>query len=188
MQKKMITITIILLVAFAIALPIFLVWQNDATETIAITIGTTFYHFAIRLAIGHSVNAIMKNRANPRSWWFKEKQGEKAFYRFIKIRKWKKYLPTYNPSSFDTAHKTIDEIIQASCQAEIVHEIIVVFSFVPIAFAHVLGSPAAFIITSILAAAFDSLFIVLQRYNRPKLLKAHKRFTKLQNRSQDDLQ
>lgn len=179
MKKKMIMITIVLSIAFAVALPVYLVMKNEITETIAITIGVTLYHFAVRLAIGYSVDGIMKNNANPNNAWFREKKFEAKFYKFIRIRKWKKHLPTYSPSTFDPNGKTVEEIVGATCQAEVVHEVIMVFSLIPIAFIPLLGAPWAFIITSILAMLFDSLFVLLQRYNRPKLIRVMKRFAKI---------
>ena len=42
-----------------------------------------------------------------------------------------------------------------------------------------LGGAAAMIITSVLSMIFDSLFVILQRYNRPKLIKVMERFPNL---------
>ena len=58
-----------------------------------------------------------------------------------------------------------------ACQAELGHETIVVLSFVPIVAGHWLGGYLAFIITSILAAMFDMMFVIMQRYNRQRILK-----------------
>ena len=49
-------------------------------------------------------------------------------------------------------------------------------SLLPIAFIPLLGGAAAMIITSVLAMAFDSLFVIIQRYNRPRLVKIMTRF------------
>jgi hypothetical protein len=72
--------------------------------------------------------------------------------------------------------KSFDEIAQAMCQAEIVHEIIIPLSFIPLAVIPRFGSAAVFIITSILAACFDLLFVIIQRFNRPRILKISRRF------------
>ena len=39
-----------------------------------------------------------------------------------------------------------------------------------------IGGAATMIITSVLAMAFDSLFVIIQRYNRPRLVKIMTRF------------
>ena len=57
------------------------------------------------------------------------------------------------------------------CQAEIVHEIIIVLSFVPIIFSIWFGELLVFIITSVISALIDSIFVMLQRYNRSRIIK-----------------
>jgi hypothetical protein len=177
----MILITIFLLIGFAISLPVFIVAKNDIVETITISIGITLYHFVMRLMVGTIINYLMKNKANHNNIWFREKSFEKKFYNLINVYKWKKHLPTYSPDTFDINQKTIKEIIGATCQAEIVHEVIMVLSLLPIILIPVLGGAVALIITSILAMIFDSLFVILQRYNRPKLIKVMGRFQKIKN-------
>jgi hypothetical protein len=95
------------------------------------------------------------------------------------VRKWKKYVPTYDPDTFDTTQKTVKDIVGAICQAEIVHEVIMMFSLLPIALIPFLGGAAAMIITSVLSAMIDSVFVILQRYNRPKLVRIMERFDRL---------
>jgi hypothetical protein len=47
----------------------------------------------------------------------------------------------------------------------------VVLSFVPILAAIPFGELAVFVITSIVAAAFDLLFVMLQRFNRTRIVR-----------------
>ena len=61
------------------------------------------------------------------------------------------------------------------CQAEIVHEVIIIFSFLPVLASYWFGSFAVFMITSIGAAAFDLMFVMIQRYNRPRIVKLAER-------------
>lgn len=179
MKKKMILTTVFLLIGLAISLAVFVVTKNDVIEVVTITIGVTFYHFAMRLAVGAVVNLIMNNKANHKSVWFREKSFENKLYKLLRVRRWKKYIPTYSPDTFDTSKKTVKEIVGATCQAEIVHEAIVVLSLLPIALIPILGGAVAFIITSVLAMMIDLMFIILQRYNRPKLVRVMERFDKL---------
>lgn len=183
MKKKMILTTILLLIGFAISLLIFILTNNAVIEIVTITIGVTLYHFAMRLAVGTVVNLIMKNEANHESVWFREKRFEKKLYNLLRVRKWRKYIPTYSPDTFDTNQKTVKEIVGATCQAEIVHEVIMVLSFMPIAAIPFLGGAEAIFITSFLSMLIDSLFVILQRYNRPKLIRVMKRFDKISNKS-----
>jgi hypothetical protein len=81
-------------------------------------------------------------------------------------------MPTYDPSLFSLQNHTLREILGANCQAEVVHEVIMLLSFVPIAFVPLFGAFPVFLMTSVLATLYDSLFVLMQRYARPHLLRA----------------
>ena len=66
---------------------------------------------------------------------------------------------------------TPEQILANMCQAEVVHEIIVLCSFLPLAATPVLGALPVFLITSILAAVVDLIFVIAQRYNRPRIFR-----------------
>lgn len=138
---------------------------------IAITFGTCFYHFAMRLLVGHLVNGTMQNKADYRKAWYRLRPFERKLYHVLKAKKWKGNMPTYDPSSFDPRLHTWDEIAQAMCQAEIVHEVIIVFSFLPLLAAIPFGAFPVFLTTSLLAAVYDASFVIMQRFNRPRILK-----------------
>ena len=66
---------------------------------------------------------------------------------------------------------TWEEIAGAMCQSEVVHSIIVVLCFVPILATLIWGTFWVFFITSILSAVVESLFVIMQRYNRPRVIR-----------------
>ena len=129
----------------------------------------------MRLAVGFGFNRAMNNRAELSKKWFQCGKRELALYRRLKIRRWKNRLPTYDSDQFDPAAHSWDEIAQAMCQAELVHEVIVVLSFVPVFFSGRFGALPVFVITSVLAAAFDLLFVMIQRYNRSRVVRLIRR-------------
>lgn len=137
----------------------------------AITFGTFFYHFAMRLLVGHIVNRIMQNKADYRKVWYQLRPWEAKLYKRLYVKKWKGRMPTYEPSLFDPKIHSWDEIAQAMCQAEIVHEVIVVLSFLPLLAAIPFGSFGVFLTTSLLAALYDLSFVIIQRFNRPRVLR-----------------
>ena len=157
--------------AFLIA---YQVWTLDILLTLCITFGTIAYHFVMRLGVGAAVNGIFHNKMNYKRWWFRPRRFEKGLYRFLNVKRWKKFVPTYDLDAFSAKEHTFEELVQATCQAEVVHEIIVLFSFVPILFAIPFGALAVFLITSVLSAALDTVFVILQRYNRPRLVRVLK--------------
>lgn len=143
----------------------------------AVTFGTTFYHFAMRLLVG----ALVPNTLPCSARWFQQRPWESALYRKLKVKNWKNHLPTYDPRLFSLELHTPEQIMANMCQAEVVHEIIVVCSFLPLAAVPVLGALPVFLITSILAAAADLIFVIAQRYNRPRILRLSQKRAAIQS-------
>lgn len=170
MKKVVYTLTVIVSSLFIIFYVIFRFTENEISQVLYITFMTFSYHFIMRLIVGWAVNLIYK-KWDYNSKWFTQKPFEKKLYKFLKVKKWKEKVPMWNPGSFSTSNHTLPEIAKGMCGAEVVHEVIVVLSFVPILFSIEYGVPAVFIITSILAAAVDSVFVIVQRYNRPRIVK-----------------
>lgn len=137
----------------------------------AITFGTTAYHLGMRLLVGLLYNLIMKNRADYTRKWFQTRSWEKKLYRFLKVKRWKDKMPTYNPEFFSIKNHTWHEIAQAMCQSELVHETNMVLSFLPLAAVKWFGSFYVFLITSICASIFDLVFVIMQRYNRTRVIR-----------------
>jgi len=140
-------------------------------EPLAITAGTLAYHLLMRFAVGFAFDRALNNRVDVRHRWFRLHRFEAALYERLQVGKWKAALPTYDPDAFDRHQHSWEEIAQAMCQAELVHEVIAALSFLPVAASVWLGATAVFVITSVLAAAFDLLFVIIQRYNRPRVMK-----------------
>ncbi len=175
-MKKQIHIgTILLFCLTIIFIGITVNYDNDLFYSLAITFGTFFYHFFMRLLVGRIVNGVKHNQFDYSGAWFQEKSFEADFYKKLKIKSWKIGIPTYDPDTFDIKKHSLEEIVMATCQAEVVHEIIVVLSFVPILFSLEFGAVSVFILTSVAAGCFDMIFVLLQRFNRPRLVKMLKR-------------
>ena len=143
----------------------------NAYYALAITFGTTAYHFTMRVIVGYSVDFVLNNKVNYNKSWFKVSDFEMKIYKKLNVKKWKDKMPTYEPELFDISKHSWEEIIMTTCQSEIVHEIIVILSFIPIIGIIWFGEPLVFIITSILSALFDLMFVIMQRYNRNRILR-----------------
>ena len=137
----------------------------------AITFGTCLYHFAMRLLVGHILDLVMGNKADYRKRWYQLRPFEKQVYKWIQVKKWKGNVPTYDSTCFDPRLHSWDEIAQAMCQAEIVHEVIAVLSFLPLFAAIVFGTFPVFFTTSFFAALYDLSFVIIQRFNRPRIIR-----------------
>ena len=175
MKKTMISAVAISLVVLVASGVTYTLTDIRPLLSLGITFGTIFYHLAVRLAIGGLIDAKYHNHMDYTQKWFQEKPFEKKLYQVLKVKKWKKWLPTFNPEDFDLKNRSVEEIIQVSCQAEIVHEVIMPFSFVPILFSVWFGSLGVFIATSCAAFLFDSIFVIMQRFNRPRLMRLLRR-------------
>lgn len=136
----------------------------------AITFGVIAYHIVIRFLAPVILVAIFHKKYDYTSWWFQERKWEPEFYRLIKVKSWKAKAFTYDPSEFSMKIHSLQEIVNNMCHAELVHELIVLLSFTSLLFAIPFGAVVVFFITAVLAALFDMTFVVLQRYNRPRVV------------------
>ncbi len=144
-------------------------------QTMAITFGTTFYHFAIRLIAGYFCLKITDEKLDYKRKWFRQKSFEPKLYAILKVKRWKEKMPSYIPENFNIKNRKYKHILTDMCRAEIVHEIIIVLSFLPVLAALVWGTFWVFFITSIVAALFDLLFVIMQRFNRPRVVKLYQK-------------
>ena len=150
-------------------------WGSGWMLTAAISVGTTAYHFVMRLAVGYVLPAMTHYNFDYNHPWFRPRSWEDAFYKKLKLHRWKGQLPTYAPDQFDLKTTSLHRIIQNMCGAEIVHESIMILSFLPLLTVPVFGEFFVFLSTSVLSAAFDSLFVMTQRYNRPRVVKLYEK-------------
>lgn len=141
--------------------------ENSIFLSLTISVGTILYHGIMRLIVGFAMPKSFNYKQN----WFREYSFEKKIYTILKVKKWKKHLPSYNPDSYSTTNCSYEEIANTMCRNEIIHECDVVLSFVPISFSIFFGALPVFVLTSILAGGFDLLFVIMQRYNRPRIVK-----------------
>lgn len=171
MARGMKSVAVIAVLLTAVFTAGYQVLPAELLLTLAITCGTVSYHFCMRLHVGSLWDLALHNRVDYRRRWFRVGKTEQKLYTLLKVKKWKKYLPTYDPGAFDKGQHSWEEIAGAMCQSELVHETIAVFSFLPIVFSRWLGSPLVFVLTSVASALFDLSFVAIQRYNRPRVLR-----------------
>lgn len=157
-------------IATMVAIVLFHCFAADIFLTLAITFGTISYHLGIRLLVGFLYHVGMKNRADYTQKWYQVHPWEIRLYRLLRVKAWKNKMPTYQPQLFSAKDRTWDEIAQAMCQSELVHETNFVLSFVPVMAAKWFGSLDVFLITSFCGGIFDLLFVMIQRYNRARVM------------------
>ncbi len=171
-MKRVMTVGAILFTLLTVVFALLCRKSGGVMLSLAITMGTFAYHFVMRLLVGGAVNAVFRNRMDASRPWFRVSAAEQKLYKKLRLSRWKGRLPTYDPAAFSLEQHTPEEILGATCQAEVVHELIMLLSFLPLLAAIPFGSFGVFLMTSLAAAVFDGLFVMLQRYNRPRLQRA----------------
>lgn len=177
--KQMIWFSVSLLVWSLICFAMYHIKHQQWMLSVYVTFLTTFYHFAMRLIVGETVTVIYKNRDfDMNSFGFRIRNYEHKLYKMLHVKKWKSKVITAKPEQFDLRKVSPEEILHNMLQAELVHRCIMVLSFLPLLLIIPYGVPLVFISTSIVACLIDSVFVIIQRYNRPRILKILKRYKK----------
>ncbi len=167
-MNNMTAVSIAAMLIFAIC---YRISHSGVFLSLAITFGTISYHLAMRLIVGWGTLGLIKRDLNYNGKWFSPKKFETGLYKKLRVKRWKGKMPTYNPSTFSLTEHSPEEIIRTMCISEIGHEINVIFSFVPLSFALIWGDFPVFLVTSIAGALVDIPFVIMQRYNRPRLVR-----------------
>ncbi len=176
-QKWMVRLTFLFGVLTALFFLLHHQAENGAFLTLGITVLTVFYHLGMRLLVGEVlVSRRLTDQLDPFAPFFRaDSPAERKLYQKLGVRKWKGILPTYSPEEFSPEQNSWSGIAAATCRSEVIHEINMLLSFLPLLFSLYFGAFPVFIITSVLAALFDGIFVILQRFNRPRLLRMAKR-------------
>ncbi len=175
MKKTICAISALSLILTLVFYLVFIRTGHGTALTCGITFGTIAYHFWMRLIVGFAFDRIMDNKADLSGRWYQSHTWERKLYRKLNVKQWKKKAPSYDADLFDLGKHSPEAVAQAMCQAELVHETIAVLSLVPILFSLRFGAPAVFIITSLIGMILDLAFAVIQRYNRPRIMKLIRR-------------
>jgi len=151
----------------------------------AIFILNTIFWFSLHFGIGFLFPALpekLKNKLfNENKKIFNISEKEIKFYKKINLHKWKDKLPQFNRGfnkrnlSDKITKEYLELFIKVTCQAEIVHYIIIPLGYFSIFFSKLTKNPEKLIYVFILIATFIGLcnliFSMIQRYNRFRLRK-----------------
>lgn len=147
-------------------------YNNEIVLWTGIVAFTIMYHLWMRIIMG---NVTKLFKINYKQWWFKERKFEKKVYKFLRVKEWKGKALTYNPELFSLKDYSLEEIANTMTKAETDHWINEMISLSTLLFSIPWGELWIFSITAIAAMLFDAQFIVIQRYNRPRIVKILKR-------------
>jgi len=169
----------VIVLAFLISIICFVlyyrgIYKNGVILWTGITAFTIMYHFWIRIIMGN-VSKLFKKYINYKQWWFKERNFEKKLYKYLRVKKWKGKALTYNPNDFSLKENSLEKIANTMAKSEVDHWINELISLSTLLFAIFWGEFWIFLISAIVAMIFDSQFIIIQRYNRPRIVRILKR-------------
>ena len=154
-------------------------YRNNIFFSLVLTFGTVFFQFTMRLLVGLAVNILFKKPLDYNHFWFEEKPFEKKLYKLLKVKKWKTIIPAFRPESFNIKANSMQAIVQNMCIAELGHEIMIAASYLSLFFSLMTNNWKIyiwiFVGTSSIAACFDFLLVIQQRFNRPRILAFMKR-------------
>jgi len=148
-------------------------YVNPVILWTSVTCFTIMYHLWMRIILG---NVTKLFPINYNQWWFKERKFEKKLYKILKVKNWKNKALTYNPELYSVKDRSLEEIANTTAKSESDHWVNISISLSTILFSLIWGVFWIFFVTAILAILFDSQFIIIQRFNRPRLLRLIKRY------------
>ncbi|MBQ4150431.1 MAG: hypothetical protein IJC81_01325 [Clostridia bacterium] len=122
------------------------------------------YHFGLRILMGEVTKHFKIIFRHP---FYKERRFEKGLYKLLKVRKWKDKVLTFEPENYDFENRTLEQLATTMAKSELDHWINEVISVLSLLFIFLWGCPPAFLISAVAAMIFDAQFIIVQRYNRP---------------------
>ena len=146
------------------------IYKNGIILWTGITAFTIMYHFWGRIIMGN-VSKLFKKHLNYKQWWCRQKKFEKGLYKLLRVKEWKGKALTYNPELFSLKENSLEDIANTMVKAETDHWINEVISLSTLLFPLLWGQFWIFLITAVAAMIFDAQFIVIQRYNRPRIVK-----------------
>lgn len=167
---------IIALSAITAAISLSLYYGGCSTSPTLLWVGIVsfmiMYHLWLRIIMGNVSKLVTIDLHNR---WFTEMPFEKKLYRLLRVKRWKKKALTYNPEAFSLKNHSLEEIADTMCKSELDHWINEVISLTAVLFSLIWGKAWLFGLTSLAAMAFDAQFIIIQRYNRPRILRILKK-------------
>ncbi len=155
-------------------------YENGTVLWVGIVSFMILYHFGLRILFGKITDKFNINYSHP---WYKTRKFEKGLYKLLKVRKWKDKVLTFEPDKYDFKNRTLEQLATTMSKSELDHWINEVISVFSLLFIFLWGCAPAFVITAIAAMLFDAQFIVVQRYNRPIVIRLMQSRERVKNKT-----
>ena len=163
------TVIILMVVCAAVCFALYYsgLVRHGALLWTGISAFTIVYHFKGRLIMGEQTKKWNISYTHP---FFRERKFERKLYKLLRVRDWRGKVLTYDPAAFDLKAHTLPEIANTMSKSEVDHWINELISLSTLLFGLIWGETWAFALTAFIAMLFDGQFILVQRYNRPRVV------------------
>lgn len=144
------------------------IFNSDIVLWVGIVSFMILYHFGLRILMGLVTKTFKINYSHP---WYRPRKFEEGLYKLLQVRRWKEKVLTFEPDKYDYQNVTLEELATTMSKSELDHWINELISIFSISFVFIWGCAPAFVITAVVAMLFDAQFIIVQRYNRPIVIR-----------------
>lgn len=186
-------LTIIFVSMATIALFNALFGGMGAFDAVLFTIVATLIMFAIDALVAWIVHSVPEKKLNPFAKFFVIGKRERRFYEVLGVRIWKDIIPESGKrlAGFDKRkiakpndNAYILKFLNETVYAEIMHLICMLLSFVPLAFMPYKWSIV--LPVAVVNAFLQTLPVMVQRYNRIRLINLYNFNKRHQERAEDE--
>ncbi len=147
--------------------------KGNRRAALLLTAEILAYHVIIRIIWGVITNHLPDSFFHPEKKIYCSYGWEKNIHKLLHVKKWKEHVPVFDIHQWDIRERGIDSVIAASCRAELDHATNILLGYVvllPVFFLQ-RWAISAWLVAAIGASLFDGVFVTIQRFNRPRLMR-----------------
>lgn len=168
--------------------------ENPLMIALKITVFSTVFYTALNIGLAYLVRIFPKRLYNPDLSFYTEHSFEKQLYKKLRVAKWKDKFPErgrmvgFSKKSLKSPHDPayIDQFIMETCIGEFVHYLWGIFGFLSLPLTFLVDGTAkhihVFIIIATLNLLVQLFFSIIQRYNRPRLIRIRNKLSAKKHR------
>lgn len=157
--------------------------ENSFIVGLKITLLSTVFYTALNIGLAFLVRLFPKRLYNPDLAFYREHAFEKKLYKRLQVAKWKDKFPEkgsmvgFSKKSLksppDPAY--VNQFITETCIGEFVHYLWAIFGFLSLPLTFLVDGTGRYMHVFAIMATLNLLvqifFSIIQRYNRPRLIK-----------------
>ena len=142
---------------------------------VAILFGSVAIHFLIMFISAPIVFLVFRKKYKYDSFWFRQKGFERKLYKTLKVKEWKAKMPAYDNKEYSLQCNDMETIIHNMCHAEVVHEVVMLASYLPVLLGKLFSNYCLLLALSCVFSCIHLPFVIIQRYNRPRMIRIYEK-------------